>query len=384
MRRLFLLVAAVVLLDTAFYAAITPLLPSYVEELGLSKTGAGVLTASYAAGTFLGSVPAGWLAARAGVKPTLLLGLVLLATTSVAFGMADHIVLLDAARFVQGVGGACSWAAGMAWLVGAAPVERRGELIGAALGAAIVGLLLGPVVGAAATVAGPQAVFGAVAALAATLAAWAWSMPAIVPAGEPSLRRMAGALARPAVLAGFWLFTLPALFAGVLEVLAPLRLDALGATGVAVGAVFLVAAAVEAVLSPVIGRFSDRRGRLAPIRVGLGGAVVVAVLLPLPGSTALLGAAVVAAAAALGFFWAPAMALLSDASDAARLDQGMAFALANLAWAGGHLVGGAGGGALAELTADAVPYAALGAVSAVRLAAAWSRRPAARPAPGRA
>ena len=38
MRRLFLLVSAVVLVDTAFYAAIAPVLPHYADELGLSKT----------------------------------------------------------------------------------------------------------------------------------------------------------------------------------------------------------------------------------------------------------------------------------------------------------------------------------------------------------
>ena len=63
-RRLFLLVAAVVLVDTAFYAAITPLLPHYADELDLSKTAAGVLSASYAAGTLAGALPGGWLGAR--------------------------------------------------------------------------------------------------------------------------------------------------------------------------------------------------------------------------------------------------------------------------------------------------------------------------------
>ena len=51
MRRLLLLVSAIVLVDTMFYAAITPLLPSYSEDLGLSKSAAGVLTAAYPAGT---------------------------------------------------------------------------------------------------------------------------------------------------------------------------------------------------------------------------------------------------------------------------------------------------------------------------------------------
>ena len=91
-----------------------------------------------------------------------MLGLAMLGVSSLAFAFAGHIVLLDGARFIQGIGGACMWAAGMAWLVSAAPVERRGELIGAALSAAIVGVLLGPVLGGAATLLSPEAVFSAV------------------------------------------------------------------------------------------------------------------------------------------------------------------------------------------------------------------------------
>jgi MFS family permease len=383
-RRLFLLVAAVVLVDTMFFAAVAPLLPHFSDELDLSKTAAGVLTATYPAGTFAGALPGGWLAARWGVKPTLLLGLALLGVTSLAFAFANDIVLLDAARFVQGVGGACMWAAGMAWLVTAAPAERRGELIGSALGAAIVGVLFGPVLGGAATVVGQEVVFSAVSVVAAGLAAWAWTIPGVPPERSPALPALLGALRRRDVLSGFWLFTLPAVFAGVLEVLVPLRLDDLGASGAAVGAIFLVAAGFEAFVSPVAGRLSDRHGRLAPIRVGLAGAVVMAVVLPIPGTVLLAAAALVAAVMALGSFWAPGMALLSDSSERAGLDQALAFSIANLAWALGHMRGGGAGGALADATSDALVYALLGAACAITLAGvialgrtALSRSPAA-------
>ncbi len=368
MRRLFLLVAAVVLVDTSFFAAVSPLLPEYADQFDLSKTGAGVLAAAYPAGTFAAAVPSGWLAARWGVKPTLLLGLGLLGVTSLVFAFANHIVLLDAARFTQGVGGACMWAAGMAWLVSAAPPERRGELIGSALAAAIVGVLLGPVLGGLATVIGPEIVFSAVAVGAAALAAWAWSTPGVEPEPGALLSQLAAALRRPAVLAGFWLFTLPALFAGVIEVLAPLRLDDLGASGAVIGAIFLITAAGEAVISPIAGRLSDRRGRLTPIRAGLTGALVMAILLPLPGTVVLMGVAILFAFASLGGFWAPAMALLSDASEESGLDQALAFSISNLAWAVGHVVGAGVGGAVAEVSSDAVPYAALGVITAVTLA----------------
>jgi MFS family permease len=368
MRRLFLLVATVVLVDTMFFAAVAPLLPHYSDELGLSKTAAGVLTAAYPAGTFAGALPGGWLAARWGVKPTLLCGLALLGTSSLAFAFGNHIVLLDAARCIQGVGGAFMWASGMAWLVSASPPERRGELIGSALAAAIVGVLFGPVLGGAATVVGPEVVFSGVSVVAVALAAWAWSTPGVAPAPSPGLPAMLRALRRGYVLAGFWLFTLPALFAGVIEVLVPLRLDDLGASGVAIGGVFLLTAAVEAVVSPIAGRLSDRRGRLFPIRAGLAGAAVMAIALPLPDGVVLLGAIVLLTFVALGSFWAPAMAMLSDASEEAGLDQALAFSLSNLAWAMGHLLGGGAGAALADATADAVPYALLGVTCAATLA----------------
>ncbi|MBA3305352.1 MAG: MFS transporter [Thermoleophilaceae bacterium] len=378
MRRLLFLVSAVVLVDTMFYAAIVPLLPEYRGDLGLSKSAAGGLTASYAAGTLLGALPSGWLAGRVGGKATVLTGLGLLAVSSVAFGFAKDIVLLDAARFVQGIGGACSWAGGFAWLMAAAPADRRGELIGTALGAAIFGVLLGPVLGGAATQTSPEVVFSGVGALALALAIWALSTPGHEPQGQARWSRLLGAVRGGPLLLAVWLVALPALFSGTIGVLVPLRLDELGAEGVTVGAIFLAAAAVEAILSPLLGRLSDRRGRMLPLRVGLGAALVAAVVLPLPGAVWLLGATVLFAVASLGMFWAPAAALLSERSESAGLNQGFAFGLMNLAWAAGQVVGGAGGGGLADATADALPYGFLGLLCALTLGLAGRSRHVAR------
>ena len=305
---------------------------------------------------------------RWGVKPTLLLGLALLGLASLSFAFANTVVVLDTARFIQGVGGACMWAAGMAWLLSAAPVDRRGELIGAALSAAIVGVLLGPVLGGAASVLSPEAVFSSVAVVAAGLAVWAWTMPGAEPEESQGMGTMLRALGRPAVLIGFWVFTLPALFSGVIEVLVPLHLDDLGVSGATIGLVFLLAAAVEAVVSPIAGRFSDRAGRMAPIRVGLIGAVVMAIVLPLPDTAVLVGLSVMLTFVALASFWAPGMAMLSDAAEQAGLGLALAFAVSNLAWALGHVFGAGVGGAIADATSDTVPYAVLGVLCATTLA----------------
>ena len=167
---------------------------------------------------------------------------------------------------------------------------------------------------------------------------------------------------------------LPSLAAGVMNVLVPLRLDALGAASVAIGATYLVAAALEAVLSPIVGRISDRRGRLVPIRFGLVAGAALLVVIPIPDSAPVVAVLFVCAVLADGVFWAPAMALLSDEVERARVQQGYAFAFTNIAWSAGQLVGNGAGSTLAQATADWVSYAAV-ALLFVATFAGLRRRP---------
>jgi len=146
-RRLLFLTGAVVFVDTLFFAALTPLLPHYAQSLGLSKGGAGVLSAAYPAGAFLGAIPSGLVAGRLGVKPTAIVGLTLVAACTILFGLADQAWQLDLARFTQGLASAFSWTGALGWLVAAAPAGNRGRLIGNAFATAVAGALFGPVIG---------------------------------------------------------------------------------------------------------------------------------------------------------------------------------------------------------------------------------------------
>ena len=382
MRRLLLLTGALVWVDTMFFAALTPLLPHFVDELGLSKTSAGVLAAMYPAGAFFGGIPSALAISRLGVKPTALIGLSLLVVTTVTFGWAESEVVLDVARFAQGFSSAATWTAAFTWLVDAAPVERRGELIGSALAAAIVGALFGPVVGGVASVAGIGPTFTAVAGLAVVMAVWAWATPSPPPQQHQPLRLLFGALRRPSMLLAVWFVALPGLLFGSLGVLASLRLDVLGWGALAIGAVWLVSAALEAAVSPIAGRLSDRRGRLLPLRAGLAASAVAAVLLPWPGDAWVLAPVVVAAAIAFGTFWAPAMSHLTDLADSQGLEYGFGFALVNMAWAPGQTLGSSGGGALADATDDWVVYVLLAAICLATLGLLRrAHEPVAAPAP---
>ena len=362
---------AVVFVDTLFFAALTPLLPHYAESLDLGKTGAGVLSAAYPAGAFLGAIPSALVAGRVGVKPTAIIGLILVGACTILFGIADQAWLLDLARFAQGLASAFSWTGALGWLVAAAPPGRRGRLIGNAFAMAVAGALFGPVIGGIASIAGIGWTFGAVGLASFGLVAWAALTPGETGEESQSPLHLLRALGDRRILVAGWFVLLPALLFGVVAVLAPLRLAQLGFGAVAIGAVFLCSAALEAGNNVLLGRTSDRHGPLLPIFAGLVASIVVAALLPWPDDRFLLAVLVVAAGLSFGTFFTPGMTLLSNLADERGLHFGYASALINIAWAPGQTIGAAGGGALAHATRDAVPYLVLAAICALTLVGLW-------------
>jgi MFS family permease len=379
MRRLLVLVSAVVFVDAMLFGALIPLVPAYADEFDLSKAGAGLLLGAFGAGALAGGVPGGIAAARFGPRRAVLAGLVLLAAASFAFAISGSPWTLGLSRFVQGFSSTTTWAGALAWLTVASPRDRRGQVIGTAFGFAVLGAILGPLFGSFADAIGIEAAFAATGVVALALAGWA-AASADAPGEEQAPGAVSRAFRDRAFLGGLWLNTLPALLFGVLGVLAPLRLDAEGFGTVAIGAAFFSAGLLETMLNPLVGRFSDRRGRLLPTRLALGASAVVATGLAFASEPAPVLALICLAAVSFGGFYTPGMALVSDRAEIAGLAQGLGFGIMNSAWAAGNLIGPSLGGALADAFGDAVPYLLAAALCLATLAATATIRPLGRAA----
>jgi MFS family permease len=354
-RRLLALVSLVIFVDAMLFGALIPLVPGFADRFDLEKWQAGLLFAAYGGGALIGGVPGGLLGGRIGAKRTVIVGLVVLGAASIGFALVATPLAMGATRFAQGFASAVTWAGALAWLTAAAPRERRGQLLGTAFGFAVLGAILGPMFGALAKLTSIRLSFAGVGVVMLLLALIATRAADATPTLEAP-RRLLSSFSDRAFVAGLWLNMLPALFFGVLDVLAPLTLHDAGYGAAAIASVFLVAGLVETGLNPLVGRISDRRGRLLPIRVALAGAIVVGAALALVSSPVPLAILVIAAAVSFGSFYTPGMALVSDRAEAIGLPQTLGFGVMNTAWALGAVIGPSLGGALAGAAGDATPY----------------------------
>jgi MFS family permease len=348
-----------VFFDVVFFSAIAPLLPDYVSDLGLSKAQAGVLSASYAAGTLLASLPAGLLAARVGPRRTVIGGLLLLGCASVVFGFAEHFLLLDAARLTQGAAGALIWSGALTWLVTESPAEHRGSVIGTALGTAVAGALLGPALGAVAAAVGTEWVFSAVLGVAIALALFAARLPEAPTPERQDLRKVAETIFSRPVLIATAFVAIPSVMFGAIEVLAPLQIADLGGGHTLIAGGFIAGAALEAVLAPLAGRYSDRAGRRLPYMVGLSICAVAMGAVAIGSTMGVVMAGLMLTSLGGGICFTPALTMLSEMAESSSLHQGFSAGLSNLAWASGQVVGGLAGGGAASVAGNAAPSVAI-------------------------
>lgn len=351
--------------ETAFYATLAPMLPGLESDLGISQSAAGLLGAAYPLGMVLATIPAGVLADRSDPRFTARVGIAVLALSSLAFGFGQSVVVLDAARLVQGAAAAAAWAGALAALAAASSAERRGAELGTIIAAAFVGTVIGPAVGVLAESGSRAAVFVPLAALLLALAAW----------GGPVLRhRSQHALAHPweairerAMARALAVMVVVGVVLGGAQTLGAIFLADHGVLAGAIALVFIAGYSAVVFITPLVGRSVDRHGPVPATAAALVLTGVTLLAIPLVSST--FAACVLLAAATLGSAasYTPVAVLISQIADSRQISQGLPMALTNGSWALGAAAGAAALNAIAEGLGDVTAFAFAAALCAAAL-----------------
>jgi MFS family permease len=382
-KRLVLFVGAVFAAESAFFAVVPPLVPHLVRDVHLTTPEVGFLVAAYPAGVLLAAIPSMALVDRRGVRFATVAGLGVLIAATLGFAWGTSALLLDAARFVQGVGGAVAWAGALAWLTSTTPAARRGSVIGGAVGAALIGMVIGPGIGALASQIGRGPVFSA---MAVVLGVLALATPASVTATVPrhgSVQALIRLLRSRRAAIGNGLLFVIGIVGGTMWSLMPLLVAHRRGGAEVIAAILAVGYLLAALLNVVLGRVSDRFGRLIPTFTGLAIAAVLLPLLPVLDSLNPLAVVGVIAQSVISALWTPTAAMVSDGAEAGAGGQAVGVATMNAAWAAGGAAGPVLAAWLADVAGFALPFAVAGGVcaaSAVVLLLAYRRREGPKPA----
>jgi len=383
-RRLVSLIRVVLLFESALYSAVSPVLPHYAHTLHASKPAIGVLAAAYPAGLIPGAFLGFWVATRAGVRRTTVLGLFAFGLAVIAFGFGTSIVMLDVLRAIQGLFCGLIWCGGLTWVIHATPVRRRSRTLGGVLGAATFGTLFGPILGTVAVEIGTRPTFALVGLVALVLAAVTSRRPDAPPSSgadlQPTVRdQLRGAWSSHGLRLGVWLVLLEAATFGAVNALLPLRLSHFGASGLAIGLTFVLGSGLSASLSTVVGRVTDRRGPYLPLIVGLvTGAPLMALIVVPHAALPLAALMIITFGGPLTFSMIPAASLMTESAEAVGVSLVLATTLFNLAYALGETLGAPISASVAQATGDFVP---LLAIALLMLAtAAWALTHRIRPA----
>jgi len=248
--------------------AILVLLPLYVIDVGGSLAAASAAVGCRGLGMMAFDIPAGVLAARYGDKRVMLLAVLLIGSSQIAFTLTDDVALICLIAFANGAGGSSFLLGRMSYITAVCRPEVRGRVIAMLAGGMRGAALIGPLAGAALVqFAGFAAAFyvaaaGAAAACAAIAAFAEHEQPVV---RDLRLRTVFGMIAEYRKVfstAGVAAIAFM-LMRSARTVLIPLIGAALGLDVGAIGFIVSAGATVDVALFYPAGLLMDRYGRRA-------------------------------------------------------------------------------------------------------------------------
>jgi predicted MFS family arabinose efflux permease len=361
MRRLLVLIYALIFVDEMALLSLVPLVPSYRDALHLSGFESGLLLSSASLAIVIGSIPGGLAGDRLGSRRMTLLAGCLLAASCLGQGLAPNLWTLIAARLLFGLASSVIWSAGLSWLSDSAG-DRPGAL-GAVMAVAGVGGMVGPVfAGVLADRLDRGAPFLALSAMALVLVA------ALAAADRGSERRheqhrlsqIMGLVSRDALIGGaLAMMVLGGFSDGVVNLVGPAQLSDAGRSASWIGVVLSLAAGLFIVFSALVAR----AGRAA-VTLTVG-AVCTALSALVLGPVLASGAALLVAAmlllrsAPLGAMYAITFPLGARGARRSGIGAGAVNGLLGFAWGGASFAGAIVAGSGVEAAGARAVYALL-------------------------
>ena len=309
---------------------VSPVIPDYALSFGVPFALAGLLISGFGLARLFVDLPAGMLSERFGARRFMLLGLAIIAISSLIAGFALNYTVLLVARVLEGAGSAIYMTTSLTAVTRLSPKESRGVNLSLYMSMFLIGTMIGPVVGGLAAehfgLGAPFTVYGLFASL-SFLLVWKTIHPEEVAHASGAIRprELFGLLRSYDILtinlANICIFVARQ---GILNTMVPLyaRLN-LGLALSELGVILSIAALANLVTMLLSGSMSDRYGRRPFFLAGLGLTAFFIALMPFTTDIVQLGAVVAGLSLSLGLA-GPMAAWLTDVVRPGELGGAMA------------------------------------------------------------
>ena len=270
-RTTTLLLFAALFVAELGWSGISPLLPTYQDQYGLTDVATGLIVSLAGAGILIVSLPVSGLTNRFSVRSLTLCSLGVLAMSNLVVGLSGSYPQLLVGRITFGVGLGMIWVTGTTWLHDASGEHSARAL---ALTTSVVGvasLLSPPLVGWLGETFAPGTPFIVLALLCASvliILSLLRTQTGRRPESNPSLHDMLRAARGDRLMVMSLVLTLAVALAWMsVELLVPLRLDAAGFDASRIGLAFAAASIVFIVASVITSARAERyaTARLATV-----------------------------------------------------------------------------------------------------------------------
>lgn len=140
-------VAATAFITTFTGSALNLSIPDISRQFGASAETAGWIVTGYSLTVAAFSVPFGRIADITSRKTVLAAGIALFAACCIAAVFSVSVIMLIVSRIIQGIGAAMIFSTNTAVLIDAFPGKKRGQVLGYSMAATYAGMSAGPVAG---------------------------------------------------------------------------------------------------------------------------------------------------------------------------------------------------------------------------------------------